>query len=228
MIRIRAAWRRRHGDVWRFPAWLVFVAASALSACGSNAARALPTAPDPASIRRVLVLGDSLSVSPSLAESFPANLQQRIDDRRLPWTVTNAGVYGDTTGDALGRLDPLLTSDLGVLVVALGANDGLQGLAITAVEDNLSEIVRRGQRSTAHVLLCGMETPPTHGLNYSLAFHMIFPRLAAAFGVPLVPFLLDGVALVPSLNLPDLVHPNAAGARRVADTVWPYLEPLLR
>jgi acyl-CoA thioesterase-1 len=216
------------GGVSRFPAWLAFVALFALSACGSNAARTLPTSPDPASIRRIVVLGDSLSVSPSMAESFPANLQKRIEDRRLPWTVTNAGVYGDTTGDALQRLDPLLTNDLGVLVVALGANDGLTGLAIATVEDNLSEIIRRGQRSTAHVLLCGMETPPTHGLSYSIGFHLVFPRLASTFGVPLVPFLLDGVALVPSLNLPDLVHPNAAGARRVADNVWPYLEPLLR
>jgi acyl-CoA thioesterase-1 len=207
---------------------LALVAAVALSACGSSTARTLPTSPDPAAIRRVVVLGDSLSVSPSMAESFPAYLERRIDDQRRPWTVTNAGVFGDTTGDALHRLDPLLTSDLGVLVVALGANDGLQGLPIASVENNLTEIVGRGQRHAARVLLCGMETPPTHGLTYSIAFHGLFPRVAATFRVPLVPFLLDGVALVPSLNGPDLVHPNAAGAQKIAETVWPYLEPLLR
>jgi acyl-CoA thioesterase-1 len=228
VILIDAARCRGRAAGARFLAWLAFVAAVTLAGCGSNAARTLPTSPDPTAIRRVVVLGDSLSVSPSIAESFPANLQKRIEVRRLPWTVTNAGVYGDTSAEALLRLDPLLTNDLGVLVVALGANDGLQGLAAARVEDNLSEIVRRGQRSTAHVLLCGMETPPTHGLSYSIAFHLIFPRVASTFGVPLVPFLLDGVALVPSLNLPDLVHPNAAGAQRVADNVWPYLEPLLR
>jgi acyl-CoA thioesterase-1 len=207
---------------------LTFAAAIALSACGSDAGRTLPTSPDPAAIRRVVVLGDSLSVSPSLAENFPAYLERRIEDRRLPWTVTNAGVFGDTTGDALHRLDPLLTNDLGVLVVALGANDGLQGLPTTSVENNLAEIVGRGQSRAARVLLCGMETPPTHGLTYSIAFHALFPRVAATSGIPLVPFLLDGVALVPSLNGPDLVHPNAAGAQKIAETVWPYLEPLLR
>jgi acyl-CoA thioesterase-1 len=220
--------RRRRERVSMASAVLAVVAALALSACSSNAARGLPTSPDTVSIRRVVVLGDSLSVSPSVGESFPADLQGTIDEQRLPWTVTNAGVYGDTTAEALQRLDPLLTGDLGVLVVALGANDGLQGLATASIEDNLSEIVRRTQQRSVRVLLCGMETPPTHGLSYSIAFHSVFPRVAAAFGVPLVPFLLEGVALVPSLNLPDLVHPNAAGARRIAETVWPYLQPLLR
>jgi acyl-CoA thioesterase-1 len=218
---------RRRSSISRSASMLALVAAVALSACGSNVER-LPTSPDSASIRRVVVLGDSLSVSPSMGESFPVYLQRRIEDQRLPWTVTNAGVYGDTTGDALRRLDPLLTSDVGVLVVALGANDGLQGLAIASIDDNLSEIVRRGRQRSVRALLCGMETPPTHGLSYSIAFHSVFPRVAAGFGVPLVPFLLEGVALVPSLNLPDLVHPNAAGARRIAENVWPYLEPLLR
>jgi acyl-CoA thioesterase-1 len=219
-------WRR--GPAPRISAALAIAAALVVSGCGSNAARTLPTSPDPASIRRVVVLGDSLSVSPSIAEGFPTYLQRRIEDQRLPWTVTNAGVFGDTSGDALRRLDPLLTNDVGVLVVALGANDGLQGLAIASIEDNVSEIVRRAQQRTARVLLCGMETPPVHGLTYSIAFHSVFPRAATTFRVPLVPFLLQGVALVPSLNGPDLVHPNAAGARRIAETVWPYLEPLLR
>jgi len=218
--------RRRAGSLWA--AVLAVVAAAVLPACGSSAARSLPTSPDLTSIRRVVVLGDSLSVSPSMADGFPAYLQKRIADQRLPWTVTNAGVYGDTTAEALRRLDPLLTSDLGVLVVALGANDGLQGLPIGSVESNLTEIVGRGQQHTARVLLCGIETPPTHGLSYSLAFHAVFPRVATAYRVPLVPFLLAGVALVPSLNGPDFVHPNAAGAQRIAETVWPYLEPLLR
>jgi acyl-CoA thioesterase I len=216
------------GAARRISAALAVGAALVLSGCGSNAARTLPTSPDPASIRRIVVLGDSLSVSPSMAEGFPTYLQRRIEDQRLPWAVRNAAVFGDTSSDALRRLDPLLTNDVGVLIVALGANDGLQGLAIALIEDNLSEIVRRAQQRSARVLLCGMETPPVHGLTYSIAFHGVFPRVAATFRAPLVPFLLDGVALVPSLNGPDLVHPNAAGARRIAETVWPYLEPLLR
>jgi len=227
-VRVLDRQRRRSERVSLLTTVLALAAALLLPACGSNASRSLPSSPDPVSIRRVVVLGDSLSVSPSVAESFPADLQAKIEQQQLRWTVTNGGVYGDTTAEALQRLPPLLTGDLGVLVVALGANDGLQGLAIASIEDNLSEIVRRSQQRTARVLLCGMETPPAHGLSYSIAFHNVFPRVADAFGVPLVPFLLEGVALVPSLNLPDLVHPNAAGARRIAETVWPYLEPLLR
>lgn len=227
MIVVNVLMRTRAAAASRMSAALA-VAAALGSGCGSNAALTLPTAPDLVSIRRVVVLGDSLSVSPSMAEGFPTYLRRKVEDQRLPWTVTNAGVFGDTTGDALRRVDPLLAaSDVGVLVVALGANDGLQGLAVAVVEDNLSEIVRRARQRSARVLLCGMETPPTHGLTYSIAFHGVFPRVAATFRTPLVPFLLDGVALVPSLNGPDLVHPNAAGARRIAETVWPYLEPLL-
>jgi acyl-CoA thioesterase-1 len=207
---------------------LAMACAVVLSACGSNARRALPTAPDGTPIRRIVVLGDSLSVSPSAAEGFPAHLLRRIEEQRLPWTMTNAGVYGDTTADALRRLDPLLTADVGVLVVALGANDGLQGVPVTSIETNLSAIVSRGQQHSARVLLCGMETPPTHGLAYSIAFHTVFPHVAGTQAVQLMPFLLEGVALVPSLNGRDLVHPNAEGARRIAEAVWPYLEPLLR
>jgi acyl-CoA thioesterase-1 len=193
-------------------------------ACDSSA----PAVPSPVSpVRRVVVLGDSLAVSPSIAESFPAQLQARIDRAGLRWTITNAGVSGDTTADALRRLPPLLTGDVGVLVVALGANDGLDGVDIPVIEQNLSTIVDMARARSVRVLLTGMETPPVRGFGYALAFHNVFPNLAQRYSLPLVPFLLAGVALVPELNGPDGVHPNAAGARRIADTVWPYLEPLL-
>jgi len=172
------------------------------------------------------VLGDSLAVTPTPAESFPERLNARILQQRLPWTVTNAGIIGDTTADGVRRVESLLAADVGVLVVELGANDGLDRVDVATVERNLLSIVATAQQHNTRVLLCGMETPPTHGLDYSLAFHFVFPRVASARGVPLVPFLLAGVALVPDLTL-DGVHPNAAGAQRIADTVWPYLEPLL-
>ena len=194
-------------------------------ACGNST----PSQPSSASPpRRVVVLGDSLAVSPSAAEGFPAQLQSRIDRAGLGWGVTNAGVSGDTTADALRRLPPLLTSEVGVLVVAVGVNDGIQGVDIAAIERNLSAIIESALARQVRVLLCGMESPPTRGFDYSVAFHFVFPNLAQRYNVPLVPFLLAGVALVPDLNGPDGVHPNAAGARRIADTVWPYLEPLLR
>ena len=211
MIRLLAIWL----------ALLLLVTA----ACGST-----PTSPSaiPTPIRRVVVLGDSLAVSPSIEESFPSQLQGRVDAQRLRWTVVNAGVNGDTTADGLRRLDPLLTSDAGVLVVELGANDGLQGVPLSTIEQNLLTILQRARERNVRPLLCGMETPPTHGLDYSVAFHVIFPTVAQQRSAPLIPFLLAGVALVPELNGADLVHPNAAGARRIADTVWAYLGPMLQ
>jgi len=174
------------------------------------------------------VLGDSLSITPTPAESFPAVLQSRIAGGRLPWTVTNAGVYGDTTADGVRRYEPLAQNDVGVLVLELGANDGIAGVDVNTMERNLATMIEGAQARGIAVLLCGMETPPLRGLNYTRAFHDVFPRLARRYNIPLVPFLLAGVALVPEMNGPDGVHPNAAGARRVADNVWAYLEPLLR
>jgi acyl-CoA thioesterase I len=199
-------------------------------ACGGSAVATAtgPSATAPTSVRRVVVLGDSLAVSPSMAEAFPAHLQHMIDRHGLPWTVVNAGVSGDTTAGGVRRVEGLLTRDVGALVVALGANDGLRGLSTDAVSRNLSVIIETAQASGIAVLLCGMETLPTKGWEYLLAFHRVFPDLASKHGVPLVPFLLSGVALVPEMNGSDGFHPNATGARRIAENVWPSLEPLLR
>lgn len=210
--------------------WSALAAALIVAACGSRSAATAPSAvsAEPAAVRRIVVLGDSLAVSPSTNESFPSELQARIARQGLRWIVTNAGVSGDTSAGGLRRVESLLASDVGVLVVALGANDGLQGVDVSIVEKNLSTIIDLAQRRNLRVLLCGMETPPTHGSDYSIAFHSLFPRLAQQHTVPLVPFLLAGVVLTPDLNGPDGIHPNAAGARRIADTIWPYLEPLIQ
>jgi acyl-CoA thioesterase-1 len=209
--------------------WMLAAALSA-SACASRTSPTEPSASavDRAPVRRVVVLGDSLAVSPSVEQSFPSELQARITRQQLLWSVTNAGVSGDTTADGLGRVDPLLASDVGVLVIALGANDGLHAIDISTIRRNLAVIIERARGRDIRVLLCGMETPPTHGLDYSIAFHGVFPGLAQQYGVSLVPFLLSNVALRPELNGPDGVHPNAAGAQQIAETVWPYMEPLLR
>lgn len=176
----------------------------------------------------VLVLGDSLAVSPSRAEAFPAVLQKRLDAAGRGWTVNNAGVAGDTTTGGLRRFDQALTSDTRVLVLELGANDGLRGVDIATVETNLSAMIERAQSRGLRVLLCGMETPPLNGWNYTVDFHRLFPRVAQKYNVPLVPFLLEGVALNPDMNGDDEIHPNAAGAQRIGETVWPYLEPLVQ
>jgi acyl-CoA thioesterase I len=156
------------------------------------------------------------------------NEQRRISVNALPWKIANAGVNGDTTAGGLRRIDSLLGDAVGVLLLALGANDGLRGVEVSAIERNLSTIIERAQARRVRVLLCGMDTPPLQGLDYSVEFHRLFPRLAARYQVPLVPFLLAGVVLNPDLHGSDGIHPNAAGAARIADTVWPYLEPLLR
>jgi acyl-CoA thioesterase-1 len=142
--------------------------------------------------------------------------------------VVNEGVSGDTTADALRRFDRILAANPQVLIVALGANDGLAGVPIDTIRHNLSTIIDRAKQQGARVLLCGMETPPTHGFDYSMAFHSLYPQLAQQYKVSLMPFLLAGVIGRPDLNLEDGFHPNAAGARRIAENMWPYLEPLLR
>lgn len=199
------------------------------TSCGSTAAPAGPsgTATDPAP-GRIVVLGDSLAVSPSRSNNFPAGLQRRLNEADLRWTVVNAGVGGDTTTGGLRRFDQAIAVDPEVLVLELGANDGLRGVSIATIESNLSAMIERAQARGIRVLLCGMEIPPARGWNYTIEFHRLFPRVASKYGVPLVPFLLDGVALNPELNGDDGIHPNAAGAERIAATIWPYLVPLVQ
>jgi len=199
------------------------------ASCASTEAPVAPSsAGTSASVRGVVVvLGDSLAVSPSPQESFPAELQKRLESTARGWTVSNAGVSGDTTSGGLRRFEQALTTDTRVVVLELGANDGLRGVDVAAIEKNLSTMIERAQARGIKVLLCGMETPPFNGFNYTVDFHRLFPRLAQKYNVALVPFLLEGVALNPDLNGADEIHPNAAGAKRIADTVWPYLQPLV-
>ena len=213
---------------WRFAVDRIeFCAAcvALLAAVASGCAR--PAAAD-APERRLVVIGDSLSVYPSTEASFPAELQRRIDKQGLSWVVTNAGIIGDTTSAGALRVDAALGPDVGAMVVALGANDGLRGVDLTTIETNLAEMIERARQRHVAVLLCGMETPPTRGFGYSLAFRRIYPRLAKKYAVPLVPFLLSGAVLEPGMTGPDGIHPNEAGARQIAETIWPYLRPMLR
>jgi acyl-CoA thioesterase-1 len=177
----------------------------------------------------VVVLGDSLTAGPGLRaeETYPALLQQRASAAGYRHRIVNAGVSGDTTADALRRLDRAFEKDATVLVVALGANDGLRHVPIEQVRSNLRQILQRGKEKGLKILLAGMETPPYHGWQYTLDFHHIFPDLAREFDATLMPFLLTGVVGNPDMNLPDGVHPNAAGMRAIANAMWPYLEPLL-
>lgn len=177
----------------------------------------------------MVFLGDSLSAGLGLAEdeAYPAVLAGLLAERGRSVHLVNAGVSGDTTAGGLARLDWVLRQRPAVLVVELGANDGLRGQQLEGVESNLREILRRGKASGAQVLLVGMRIPPNYGQDYTDHFAAIYPRLAKELGVDLVPFLLADVAADPRLNQSDGIHPTAEGHKIVARTVLPYLEHVL-
>jgi acyl-CoA thioesterase-1 len=137
------------------------------------------------------------------------------------------GVSGDTSAGGVRRIDWALDGDVRVLVVALGANDGLRGLSVEELEANLGQIIARARERDITVLLCGMEAPPNMGPVYAGEFRGVYRALARRPGVVFIPFLLDGVAGVPALNQADGIHPNAEGARRIASLLWATLEPQL-
>lgn len=177
----------------------------------------------------VIFLGDSLTAGLGLAENqaYPALLDRKLDEAGNPVRVLNAGVSGDTTAGGLSRLDWLLSQKPDVLVVGLGANDGLRALPVEETEKNLREIVRRAKAAGARVLLLGMQIPPNYGPEYTTAFADMYPRIAKDLDVPLVPFLLDKVGGIRELNLEDGIHPNARGQEILAENVLPYLEELV-
>jgi acyl-CoA thioesterase-1 len=178
---------------------------------------------------RIVALGDSLTSGHRLprSEAYPAWLQTELRTAGLPATVINHGVNGDTTAGALRRLAAALDDDPHILIVALGANDGLRGVPVTQVRANLERIVERAQAEGVAVLLVGMEALPLYGWQYTIDFHHVFPNLAAKYGVPLVPFMLNGVLGNPDLMSPDGLHPNAAGARTMAANILPHLHSLV-
>jgi acyl-CoA thioesterase-1 len=211
---------------------LAVVASVAAAAAGFSEAQA-PVAPATASpagsLPVVVFLGDSLTAGFGLAaeEAFPALVAAALAARGAPIRAINAGVSGDTTAGGLRRLDWALKSRPQVVVVALGANDGLRGQPLRSIEDNLRAIVERARAAGARVLLVGMLMPPNYGGEYASGFAAIYPRLAKQLGVPLVPFLLEGVAGHPELNQPDGIHPTAEGQRIVAQNVEPFLAELV-
>jgi acyl-CoA thioesterase I len=174
-------------------------------------------------------LGDSLTAGLGLekAQAVPALIQARLDKLGYDYDVINAGVSGDTSAGGLSRLDWSLDGDVKVLVLELGANDGLRGLPVANMKRNLSEIIARAKSRDVQVLLTGMEAPPNYGQAYTNEFRDVFRELAREHDVPFMPFFLEGVAGIPALNNPDGIHPNPEGARLVEQTVWKALEPLL-
>ncbi len=179
----------------------------------------------------VLVLGDSLSAGYGLepGQGWVSLLQQRLEQRGLEHTVVNASISGDTTAGGLARLDAALDQHRpDWLLLQLGANDGLRGLPLEAMQRNLDEMVMRAAQRGIKVVLIGMQIPPNYGRVYTERFATVYQELAAQHQLPLVPFLMERVALDPALIQADQLHPNAAAQPLLLDTVWPLLEPLLR
>ena len=192
---------------------------------------ALVPGPDAVATDRVIVaLGDSLTAGLGVLpdEAYPARLEARLRREGYAYRVVNAGVSGDTSAAALQRVGWVLRAHPAIVIVALGANDGLRHQSVTAMRSTLLEIVRRLRAAGVAVLLAGMRVPPNYGPDYGRAFAAVFAEVARATGVPLVPFLLEGVAGDPRLNQPDGIHPTAQGQQVIADTVWPHLKRLLR
>ena len=221
---------------------IVALVAGLLPACAGSDAQpiereaqpATTAAPPAAAARltrpRIVFLGDSLTAGlglPSKNDAVPALLQARLDSAGYSYEVVNAGVSGDTAAGGLSRLDWALEGDVDVLVIELGATDGLRGNPVAGMKKNLAEIIARAKGKGIRVLLTGMEAPPNFGDAYTSEFRRVFVDLAREHDVALMPFFLDGVAGIPSLNGGDGIHPNREGARIIERSLWRSLEPLL-
>lgn len=179
----------------------------------------------------ILFLGDSLTAGLGVREeqAYPALIQEKIRAKNLPFEVINAGVSGDTTAGGLARLDWVLQKKVDLLVLALGANDGLRGLPVAQMKTNLQIIIDRvrAKNPAVKIVIAGMRIPPNLGSEYASSFAAVFADLAKQNQAALVPFLLEGVGGHIDLNQPDQIHPTAAGQKIVAENVWRVLEPLL-
>lgn len=179
----------------------------------------------------VLVFGDSLSAGYGIAveQSWPALLAERLRREKFPMTVVNASISGETTAGGLSRLPALLEREKpAVVVLALGANDGLRGLALDATRANLARMARTAKAAGARVLLVGMRLPPNYGPDYTNEFHALFAAVAKQEKTALLPFLLEPVARDDGAFQADRLHPTAAAQPKILDHVWQSLKPLLR
>jgi acyl-CoA thioesterase-1 len=182
--------------------------------------------------KSLVFLGDSLTAGFGVerSEAFPALVAEKISAAGLPFEVENAGLSGDTSAGGLRRIDWLLQRPIDILVIELGANDGLRGLDLKSMKANLQAIIdkAKAKNPAVKIVLAGMQVPPNLGAEYASGFQRVFNELARDNNAVLIPFLLEGVGGQRELNQADLIHPNPAGHRIVADLVWRTLEPILR
>ncbi|HUR71618.1 MAG TPA: arylesterase [Candidatus Limnocylindrales bacterium] len=182
--------------------------------------------------KNILFLGDSITAGYGLepSQSYPALIQEKIDEKKWPFRAVNAGQSGDTSAGGLNRMEWLLRSPVDVLVLELGGNDALRGLPPETTRQNLQAIIEltRKKYPQAKIILAGMKVPPNMGAGYAGKFNSIYPELAKKHNALLIPFVLDNVGGIRELNLPDGIHPTAKGHEIVAANVWKVLEPVLQ
>ncbi len=182
--------------------------------------------------KRIVVLGDSIAagygVDPD--EAYPAVLQRKIDEAKLPYTVVNAGLSGDTTAGGLRRIDWILKQPVDILIIELGGNDGLRGLPVSETRSNLQSIIDRARAKypKAKIVVAGMKMPANMGPDYTADFEKVFAEIASKNKTALIPFVLENVGGKADLNQPDRIHPTPAGHQIVAQNIWPILQPLLK
>jgi len=181
--------------------------------------------------KRIVILGDSITAGYGLdqAQAYPALLQEKIHAAKLPYTVANAGVSGDTTAGGLRRIAWATARGADVLIIALGGNDGLRGISPEETKKNLLGIIAkaRAKNPDIEILIAGMEMPDNMGPDFTARFKAVFPESAKETGITLIPFLLEGIGGVEKLNQPDGIHPTPEGQAVVAENVWSILQPLI-
>ena len=215
--------------------WWSALVAIALAGCGADERARGDEAPAPpaeGTRARVVFLGTSLTAGLGLdpEQAYPALIQHKIDSAGMSFEAVNAGVSGETSAGARRRIDWLLRQPVSVLVIETGANDGLRGLEVDSLRANIQFIIDEARKLSPPpaIVLVGMRAPPNMGFGYTRRFREVYSDLADKNDLPLVPFLLEGVAGVGSLNQADMIHPTAKGQERLADVVWKVLEPVLK
>src|SRR5712691_5739742 len=217
---------RIQGKQWRSAA----IFSAALSILCEQTAAAAPR--DPSQMKRILVLGNSLSEGFGLTpnRAYPALLTEKLRSAGLNFEIINASASGGTTNGGLVRLPAHLKRKIDIFILELGINDAFRGVPIDEIRSNLQAIIDKvkARNPGVRIVICGMQLPNYNADNYVFEFGKMFGDLAAKNNAALVPYLLQGVGGDPSLNLPDGIHPNAAGQRVLAENVWRILEPIAR
>lgn len=221
-----------------FKSLIIFSVISLLYACGSSENKNQETEEAPQdqteqkAQKTILFFGNSLTAGYGIdpEDAFAGLTQARIDSLGLDYRVINGGLSGETTAGGLSRLDWFLEEEPYLFILELGGNDGLRGIALTETKSNLLAIIDKvkAKYPETKIILAGMQIPPNMGPEYTQEFQEIYPAVAEEKNVTLIPFLLEGVAGDPELNLPDGIHPTEEGHKIVFETVWPFIEKEIR